>query len=162
MTEDCKKNKKETIIAIDVSGRAVGLMIKMYGKKHLKYNPELHFLSPEPLDYFDANVLLRDFQREQPWLCEKMKRNSGRCVYVDDQRWRGRTEKDLQDLSFAVCGEKIDYIYMTDRNEAPIPSWHSRKEYVGVWPVLSFVSEKPEFFEQKKINSFRKKLVEII
>ncbi len=172
IVEDFRKKGIKNIVALDRSGRPIGLLVyKAWKKMYPDENPKLFFISPRNILGYSkeeevpkeiikeaVDLHLRILKEENPQLYKKIK-NKEKLGIVDEVEYSGITKKASLNFFKRLVG-KENVVFRSYENRRSkdydgIPYWYGREDLIGVKKVKpltdnNLFENKPAFVSEKR------------
>ncbi len=162
IAEKLKDTDANMIIALDVSGRPVGLLVKRILKEVYKIDLPLFFFNPNVLKVRfnqdkELDELTKLFQREYPILSKKI--NSSKIILLDDQIASGTTFSLAYTLLSKLGAKKVDPHYLSSITDNHEPSWrNAHRDSIGIKESSNSFTTSRDIRDRQKMKILRDRL----
>jgi hypoxanthine phosphoribosyltransferase len=125
MAKSINDIKPDFIVALDKTGRPVGLVLRKILKEMYGLDLKLFFFDPGIIKLDLNKTDIEKFKTEHPHLSKML--NNATTVVIDDQVWSGRSFSNVNELFMRLGAKKVHFEYLSIYPAEPPPSWRTQK-----------------------------------
>jgi len=159
--EDFRKKGIKNIVALDKSGRPIGLLVwKTWKKMYPNEKPELFFMDPHNLKIYSKfgdkktaetesylRVHSKILKEEHPKLFKKLQKKE-KIGVVDETVFRGITKESVTQFFQRLLGKDNFAFFSFSESVFNAPTWYGKFDLLGVEGTDAFFSKK-KFVSQR-------------